>query len=141
MTEQEFSSRTGLNVGTDISFDEFNAIHIMYLESGQDMDKDRFCKDWMEHRNSELLAIFYRQADKLKDKMETARREMDKMCDFLVDAANDCSSLMIRQKAIDTLGLEEYLNRKIQKGYALWDIDKEQLCELLKGHGKKFFNA
>lgn len=42
MLQKEFFERTGIN----LTEQEFNQVHAMYLESGQNMDKDQFCADW-----------------------------------------------------------------------------------------------
>ena len=40
MTQQEFTNRTNV----EVSYNEFNAIHEVYMSS--DLDKDEFCKMW-----------------------------------------------------------------------------------------------
>ena len=42
MTQQEFTQRTKV----EVSYNEFNAIHEVYVNS--DLDKDEFCKAWMK---------------------------------------------------------------------------------------------
>lgn len=131
MTNQEFFDRTQIKV----SESEFSQIHEMYMEAG-DMDKDVFCREYKAHSESILLQTYFRQSNRLKDKMDRARGYIYQMADFLVDQANACSSMELRKKAIEILGIQEYLNRKIQKGYGLWDVDKTDLQEILGGHLK-----
>lgn len=42
MTKKEFEDRTGYIVPDD----RFKEIETMYLEAGEDIDKDTFCKDF-----------------------------------------------------------------------------------------------
>lgn len=134
MTRQEFTERTGLNV-TEA---EFKPINEMYLESGQDIDKDIFCKDYKQHKDSILLKEFYKQADRLKDKMDRARDYVDSLADFIIDQAHELNSKALRSKAIEILGLEEYLKIVVIKGFDLWEEDRTDLIELLQGHKVSF---
>lgn len=127
MLQKEFFERTGIN----LTEQEFNQVHAMYLESGQNMDKDQFCADWEKHHDSKLLHIFYNQADRLKDKLDQKRNEIHELAIYILEQAEVCSAPTLREKAIQMLGIETYLRIKIQKGYNLWQLDKDALVEIL----------
>lgn len=134
MTNQEFFERTKLNVTED----EFKPINEMYLEAGQDIDKDIFCKDYVKHSDSVLLKAFFNQSNRLKDKMDRVREYIDSLADFFIVQAHELNSKALRSKAIQILGLEEYLKVVIEKGYELWEEDRTDLVELLQGHKVSF---
>lgn len=134
MTEQEFFERTKLNV-TEA---EFKPINEMYLEAGESIDKDIFCKDYVKHSDSVLLKAFYEQADHLKDKMDRVRKYVDSLADFIIVQAHELNSKALRSKAIQMIGLEEYLKVVIEKGYELWEEDRADLIDLLQGHKVSF---
>lgn len=51
MTQQEFTNRTQV----EVSYNEFNAINEVYMNS--DLDKDEFCKMWVK-MNHRRVAIY-----------------------------------------------------------------------------------
>ena len=54
------------------------------------------------------------------------------MADFLIEQAEKWSASDLREKAIRMIGEREYLRRKIERGFNLWEVDKVLLVELLK---------
>lgn len=50
MTQQEFTNRTLV----EVSAEEFNAIHVVYMAS--DLDKDEFCKVWCKMNRTRVQA-------------------------------------------------------------------------------------
>lgn len=133
MTLQEFNDRTKL----DASSAEFNKIHDMYMAAGDDIDKDVFCREYRAHSESILLQRFYKDSISFREQRDKARGFIDDLVDFLVDQVHECSSPVLRQKAIDILGIQEFLKRKIERGHQLWQVDKDALTEILAGHAKK----
>ena len=54
------------------------------------------------------------------------------MADFLIAQAEKWSASDLREKAIIMIGEREYLRRKIERKFNLWEADKVLLVELLK---------
>ena len=54
MLQHEFEERVGFQVPEE----EFNKINAMYLDAGQNIDKDVFCKDYVV--NCSQISIFAR---------------------------------------------------------------------------------
>lgn len=127
MLQNEFTERTGIK----LTEEEYQKVDAMYMEAGGDMNKDSFCKDWKKHRDSELLQIFYQQAIRLKSELHKKQLEQTLLATFIMDQAEVTSSPELRDKAIELLGLEGYLNRKIAMGYSLWEVDKQALIDIL----------
>lgn len=127
MLQKEFFERTGIN----LTEQEFNQVHAIYMQSGDNVDKDQFCADWKKHHDSNLLHIFYNQADRLKDKLDQKRNEIYELAIYILEQAEVCSAPTLREKAIQMLGIETYLRIKIQVGYKLWQKDLDAIVEIL----------
>ena len=126
MTQQEFEERTG----REVTCDEFDRANAIYMAAG-DMDKDRFCADYKRHKDSEIIEVLFETADGLSDKLHVLRKERECLVDFLIDQAERYCAGELRDKAIDMIGAKEYLRKKIERGYNLWEADRELLIRLL----------
>lgn len=120
MTRKEFEERTGLEM-TDQQFNE--EVNPIYMDT--DIDKDMFCELWKKHPSA--LMEITKQTKLVRMLVE----ERKKMTDFLIDEAHKMSSPDARSMAISLLGQREYLKTSIAKGYNLWEVDKEELVEIL----------
>lgn len=120
MTQKEFEEGTGLKM-TDQEFNE--EVNPIYMDT--DIDKDTFCELWKKH--SSALMEIKKQTELVRMLIE----ERKKMTDFLIDEAHKMSSPDARSMAISLLGQREYLKISIAKGYNLWEVDKEDLVEIL----------
>lgn len=120
MTQKEFEERTGL----EIKADHYSEIEQCYMNT--DLDKDMFCKLWME--NPTALKEIERKTVLVRELYEERKR----LSNFLIAQAEKWSASDLREKAIAMVGEKEYLRRKLAAGYNLWDADKELLDEILK---------
>ncbi len=127
MTLQEFTERTGLAPTAE----EYKQIEMVYLEA-DNMDKDEFCKDFKKHGQSTILATFYRQAERLKEKCNSFKEENNKMVDFLLERAQAFSDMQLLEKAIQMIGHAEVIKRKIALEHPLWNIDKEYIKDNIR---------
>lgn len=126
MTLSEFNERTNAH----LTEDQYKPVENMYNEAGN-IQKDQFCADWKKHNDSVLLQEFFAQSDRLKGKVDGYRNQINEIALFLVDQAEKWSASDLRSKAIQILGLEKYLQIKLQKGYNLWEIDREDMIQIL----------
>ena len=124
MQKQEFTQRTGIEL-TDA---EYKEVELMYLEAGN-MEKDEFCKDYKKHKDSTLLATFYRQSNNLKDKLDVFREERSQIVDFLLERAQKFGDSELLNQAIKMVGHKAVIQRKIKMGLPLWDYDMEYISE------------
>lgn len=120
MTQKEFEERTGLKIKAD----HYSEIEQCYMNT--DLDKDMFCKLWME--NPTALKEIKRKTVLVRELYEERKR----LSNFLIAQAEKWSASDLREKAIAMVGEKEYLRRKLAAGYNLWDADKELLDEILK---------
>lgn len=90
MTKEEFTQLTGIEV-TD---EEFNkTIHAMYIEAGDDFDKQRFCEDFKAHSESTLLFRFYKLFKDAQEKLENAQSNLEKLKNAQSDLEKQQSDL------------------------------------------------
>lgn len=120
MTKKEFEERTGLKVKED----SYSEIEECYMKT--DLDKDQFCKLWVE--NPDALREIETKTVLVRELYE----ERKSLANFLIDQAEKWSASDLREKAIAMIGEKEYLRRKIARGYNLWDADKELLDNILR---------
>lgn len=126
MTLSEFNERTNAH----LTEDQYKPVENMYNEAGN-IQKDQFCADWKKHNDSVLLQEFFAQSERLKGKVDAYRNQINEIALFLVDQAEKWSASDLRSMAIQILGLEKYLQIKLQKGYNLWGIDREDMIQIL----------
>lgn len=126
MTLLEFNERTNAH----LTEDQYKPVENMYNEAGN-IQKDQFCADWKKHNDSVLLQEFFAQSERLKGKVDAYRNQINEIALFLVDQAEKWSASDLRSMAIQILGLEKYLQIKLQKDYNLWDIDREDMIQIL----------
>ena len=126
MTLSEFNERTNAH----LTEDQYKPVENMYNEAGN-IQKDQFCADWKKHNDSVLLQEFFAQSERLKGKVDAYRNQINEIALFLVDQAEKWSASDLRSMAIQILGLEKYLQIKLQKGYNLWDLDREDMIQIL----------
>ena len=122
MTKLEFTQKTGIEL-TDA---EYKEVELMYLEAGN-MDKDAFCKDYKEHKDSTLMATYFRQNQKLKDKLDVFREERYQTIGFLLERAQKFGDIELLKQAIKMVGHKAVIQRKIKMDLPLWDLDKEYI--------------
>lgn len=141
MTQQEFETRTGLNV----SASEFDYIHRVYMAAGS-LDKDAFCKEWKAShkaiRTSAILCAIVEENEhnvgnigclqqQFKCEKENFKAYSEHMADFLILQAEKWSAPDLREKAIKMVGTKEYIRRRLNFGFGLWEDDKKALTQIL----------
>lgn len=104
----------------------------MYMESGDSIDKDAFCKDYKKHHESKLLATYFRQAENLKNKLDDMRDERSSLVDFLLNISERYPDKSIHEWAVKLVGHKEVIRRKLNGGLTLWDVDREYIKENLQ---------
>ncbi|MBP3768394.1 MAG: hypothetical protein J6I31_08995 [Prevotella sp.] len=124
MNQQEFTDRTGYTPCTE---EEWKAIEMMYLEAGESVDKDLFCKEWLEHKDSNLLRIFYKRAMDKAETLEYFNDMRTETAKFLIDKANDLGDNDLYWQAVKLIGQKRVILYKIEKDYDLNRDDKEYI--------------
>lgn len=140
MTQQEFQKLTG----TEVTSDTYDYIQRVYMAAG-DMDKKSFCKDWREGYVSESQIVSHlvtevetcratisNYENQLENDANSLKTLIDSFVDFLVYEAAHYSAPTLRNKAIQLVGIREFLRRKIAAGFELCKEDREALDEILK---------
>ena len=99
MTKQEFIERTGFTP-TDA---HFALIHEEYMEAGQNVGKDQFCKEWLRNGGPQRAYDWARQvgASAVAD-MLTARAEIDDLSERMKSlVAKDTELVNENHKLVD----------------------------------------
>lgn len=99
MTKQEFTERTGFTP-TDA---HFALIHEEYMEAGQNVGKDQFCKEWLRNGGPQRAYDWARQvgASAVAD-MLTARAEIDDLSERMKSlVAKDTELVNENHKLVD----------------------------------------
>lgn len=99
MTKQEFIERTGFTP-TDANF---ALIHEEYMEAGQNVGKDQFCKEWLKNGGPQRAYDWARQvgASAVAD-MLTARAEIDDLSERMKSlVAKDTELVNENHKLVD----------------------------------------
>ena len=127
MQKQEFTQRTKI----ELTDEEYEGVELMYLEAGN-MDKDVFCQDFKDHKDSKLLAVFFGQAERLKDKLTIMREERSKTVDLLLKMAQTTGAIELLNEAIFLVGHKDVIKRKIRLGLPFWDDDLDYIKAYLQ---------
>lgn len=123
MTQQEFQERT--RIESEATYELANAI---YMEAGN-IDKDSFCKDFIKHGDSILLAYFYKTCKELRKKLNALKDERLEMVQFLLQQEHETDDQTFRDKAVELVGEKEVIRLKIENGWDFCDADKEYIKE------------
>lgn len=128
MTKQEFTQRTGYTPATE---EEWKAIEMMYLEAGESIQKDLFCKEWLEHKDSNLLRIFYKRAMDNVDKLEYFNDMRTKTAHLLITKSAEHEDIDLYMEAVKLIGQKRVILYKIEKGIKLYGSDLEYITDNL----------
>lgn len=129
MNQQEFTQRTGYTPATE---EEWKAIETMYLEAGEKVDKDLFCKEWLEHKDSKLLKVFYKRAMDRQETLDYYKSTRSRTARFLIDKAADLCDTDMYREAVNIIGQKRALLYKVERGYELTSEDKLYIKENLQ---------
>lgn len=147
MLQNEFEKLTGLKV----THEEFVSINAMYETADQSINKEFFCDDWMKHKDSVLLNDYYNQARFYEKKVKDLKKEIEdgenllaaamtnhlkkldevkrSTAEFLADMAEEYSDARFARKAIELIGMKDFVAYKIQNGYTLYVKDRDFILE------------
>lgn len=136
MTIEEYTANMGyLGFPSD---EEYETANFIYMMAGN-MDKQTFCKDYRQHKDSVIIAtiadaansrdIAYR--DKQTKERQTAHallREADEIRQGGMEASADA----IDKIAATLIGRKDCIKWKLHKGFALSETDNEYITDNLR---------
>lgn len=126
MQKIEFTQRTGI----ELTDEQYQRVEDMYLNAGN-MDKDDFCKDCKKHSDSVILNTYFEQSEKLKNKLDAYREKQVTLAHFLIKKSMVGGDKDMIREAIYLIGEQKYIQHKLEKGYTLFDTDKELIISLI----------
>ena len=128
MTKQEFIEITGSSV-TDA---EYKEIEMIYLEAGETMDKDTFCREWIDYGDRPLFHIFYDRAIKMNDRAEVAESKIKQVAEFLIKKSDENADREEYDVAVDLIGRKKAVLFKVQEQIELSSEDIEYILKNLQ---------
>lgn len=140
MLQEEFEERTGL----EMTESEFAQVHAIYMACGDNIDKDMFCKYYLNlDGRMELLRMVtdektisdnaYDMAMKeLTKEREQAKSQQYELAEFLVGKACAYSDTDFQKAAVRLIGLKEVVLMKLRMGLPLWEEEQVYIKENLK---------
>lgn len=132
MQKIEFTQRTGI----ELTDEQYKRVEDMYMNAG-DMDKDEFCEDYKKHKDSKLLAFFYKLTEDGKFCAKLVDRSMLKVTKFLLIKSREFNDRSMRAEAIDLLGEKMIVRLTIEMDLELWSEDKKFLIESLTNNNQE----
>lgn len=126
MQKIEFEQRTGI----ELTNEQYQRVEDMYMNAG-DMDKDEFCEDYKKHSDSVILNTYFDQSEKLRNELDAYREKQINMAYFLIKKSMVGGDKDMIQMAISLIGEQKYIQHKLEKGYNLFDSDKELIITLI----------
>ena len=81
----------------------------------------------MEHGESLLLKDFASVIERLEKQVKELKEERDKMADYLLAKAQLSRDIDLDNRAIEMLGHDEVIRRKIDRSYDLFEEDKKYI--------------
>ena len=158
MLQQEFEERVNFTV-TEECYHEF--IEPEYAASKLDKDEwcKQWKKDhgiqraysWMAKRvealkksNSHMSAAIAASNDKEKenadlkhelqiisDSLAARNKQISDLCIFIIEQSNSYSSSELRVKAVELMGVKDYLRYKLANDMPLWEADRNLLIDII----------
>ena len=143
MLQKEFEERIGRKV-TESEYVEANAV---YMTAG-DIDKDEFCKEWMQFGQSKLVQGLFETAYRMNQAHQEDTLIINETREMLSDAADAMLEIAdgllagktaehetpggyaveeLTRKAWWLVGQKEVTRRRVQNGYHLDDKDRETI--------------
>lgn len=129
MNQEEFTQRTGYTPATE---EEWKEIEMMYLEAGESVDKDLFCKEWLEHKDSVLLRIFFNRAMQQNDKIEFYRNLCYETAKLLITKADDMDDNEMYWQAVKLIGQKKVVIYKAENKFDMSNEDRAYIKENLQ---------
>ena len=150
MLQIEFEERTKMS----ITQDEFNGVNALYMACGDSIDKDMFCKLYMDFDGRlQLLHMIEREHQRMKDALDEQKLLHQEATEIISDAADamldimngllggktaertakeEFAAGMLESKAWWLVGMKEVIKRKARMGLAF----SEEEIEYINGHLK-----
>ena len=138
---KEWKKQGGIQQAYDALRTEFNieeAHHkqaveqIVELRDELDATKDALTIAEQESTsNMDYLKRANARAEELEVQVRTARREKKELMYFLIDQSEKSSNSELREFVIKEIGFKKYIAYKMEQGYNLWQLDRDEILKNL----------
>lgn len=127
MTYKEFTELAGFNVREDYFY---TIIGSKWLKS--DLSSKEFVEEWkkqggIQQAYDHLNTIYEIERNLHND----AKNENKELMYFLIDRSEKNADAELRKYVIEEIGFKNYIAYKMEKGYNLWQPDKDEILKSL----------
>ena len=81
--------------------------------------------------NTDNLKRAQERIEELEAQERTARREKKELMYFLIDQSEKSSNSELREFVIKEIGFKKYIAYKMEQGYNLWQLDRDEILKNL----------
>lgn len=142
MFQKEFEER----IGRSVTQEEYVEANAMYMAAGE-MDKDEFCREWVEIGGKKLVQCLFNAAYNLGQALQEQKLMVNECQEMISDAADamleiadanlgctteEITAQELTEKACWLVGQKEVTRRKVQNGYRLNAKERETIINNLK---------
>ena len=137
MLQKEFEDRIGRKVTTE-EYVEANAVYMMVGE----LDKDKFCREWLKIGSSKLVQCLFEKAHSLDQALQEQKLMVNECQEMISDAADAMLEIgdtigptkvceELDKKAVWLVGRKEMVKRKAAHDYIFSNEDLEYITNNL----------
>ena len=128
MLQQEFEERTGVKVTPEEYHDEIEPI---YNFASDAIDKDIFCREWVEHHDSVLLKDLYQRLLVARGTSKQLENRLTEIAHFLITQSDMLEEESLANAASTIISHKEVVKYKLRQGFALTQKDIELILNNL----------
>ena len=126
MLQKEFEQLIGRELSATENFD---TIHSIYMATNY--SKQQFAAEYVKKNHGDIAIELARMVDRIRHNIDGMLQEKKDEGYLWAEEAHEMSSDRARRRAIEILGFKEYITYIVEKGWELWQIDKEDIIKAL----------
>ena len=126
MLQKEFEQLIGRELSATENFD---TIHSIYMATNY--SKQQFAAEYVKKNHGDIAIELARMVDGIRHNIDGMLQEKKDEGYLWAEEAHEMSSDRARRRAIEILGFKEYITYIVEKGWELWQIDKEDIIKAL----------
>ena len=127
MTYKEFTKLAGFNVREDYYY---TIIGSKWLKS--DLSSKEFVEEWKKQGGIQQAYDYLNTIYEIERNLHNdAKNENKELMYFLIDRSEKYADAELRKYVIEEIGFKNYIAYKMEKGYNLWQLDKDEILKSL----------
>ena len=127
MTYKEFTELAGFNVREDYFY---TIIEPKFTKS--DLCSKDFVEEWKKQGGIQQAYAYLNTIYEIERNLHNdAKNENKELMYFLIDRSEKSADAELREYVIENIGFKDYISYKMEKGYNLWQLDKDEILKSL----------